>query len=431
LRSRSVAGDEITPASLAQQIAAEESDSPASEPEAIESFPRIWNLTPAITFQLRGRIDVDAIWSSQSAKNLATYGDLGDAFGLRRARVGGEGDLGSIGRYVIELDLASGEVIARDLYVGFGDFTDGGERRAGHFREPFSLEGGTSSKYYAFLERSPVYVLDPARNWGLGFFREDDERNTTLQLGVFQSGTDPNDFNGGSGATVDFTGKLTAAPINLDDAERLLHFGIALTGRLPEHGLIIINGQPNESLLSTGDSPTSPFVPTINIPATFEQLINLQTAWARGPLWGQAEWYGALIDQIGGGNVFFHGCHADLGYFVTGEHRAYDGEKGVFGPVTVKHPLMRGRAARDRERGWGACELTARFAYLDFYSPNAPTNSAGEVIGTRLPTATFGANWYLADRLRLMFNYTYEVPNQPGTGNSSASFFATRLAVYW
>jgi hypothetical protein len=75
--------------------------------------------------------------------------------------------------------------------------------------------------------------------------------------------------------------------------------------------------------------------------------------------------------------------------------------------------------------------LTARFAYLDFFSPSTPAGPSEQLVGVRLPTATFGVHWYLSDRLRLMFNDTYEVPDQPGTGTSTASFFATRLAVFW
>jgi len=48
-----------------------------------------------------------------------------------------------------------------------------------------------------------------------------------------------------------------------------------------------------------------------------------------------------------------------------------------------------------------------------------------------MPQATFGANWYLADQLRLMFDYTYAVPDEPNTGTSAANVFASRLNVFW
>ena len=395
------------------------------------AFPRTWELGSGVTFRLRGRIDTDAIWSSQSSANIATFGHLNDVVGLRRAWIGAEGELGDRGRYITEVDLASGNVVPRDVFAAVGKPQEDGEYRAGHFREPFSLEGGTASKDFAFMERSPVNLLDPARNWGLGLFRAAPSENSTFAIGAFHSGTNTGGFQGGDGDTVGITSRLTATPINEGNGERLLHLGIALSERVPENGVIILNQQPRSPLLDLGDSSTSPFVPVIRIPARFQQLINLQFAAANGSFWTQAEWYGTIINQTGAGNVFFHGCHVDGGYFVTGEHRGYQNINGVFGPVTVSRPFLQGSASRDREQGWGAWELTARFAYLDFFDPNTPTGPSGQLIGIRLPTGTLGVNWYLTDRLRVMFNYTYEVPSEPNTGSSVANIFATRLAMFW
>ena len=148
-------------------------------------------------------------------------------------------------------------------------------------------------------------------------------------------------------------------------------------------------------------------------------------------MWAEAEWYGTVIDQTGGGDVFFHGSYVACGWFVTGEHRAYESTAGVFGRVRVDRPFLIGPASRGRERGWGAWELTARFSYLDFFDPNTPRGGSGQLIGIQLPAATFGVNWYLADHLRILFNYTYDVPDEPNTGSSVSNTFAMRLNVFW
>jgi len=215
-----------------------------------------------------------------------------------------------------------------------------------------------------------------------------------------------------------------------------LHLGMAMSERVPENGVIVINQQPRSPLLDLGDSSTSPFVPAIRIPATFQQLINFQFAAANGSWWTQAEWYGSFIDQTGtdqtGGDlVFFHGSHVDCGYFITGEHRSYDTSSGTLGAIRVNRPFFHGLADRDRPLGWGAWELTARFAYLDFFDPDTPTDPSGQLIGIQLPQSTFGVNWYLSDRVRLMFNYSYDVPDEMNTGTSVANIFASRLAVFW
>ena len=85
--------------------------------------------------------------------------------------------------------------------------------------------------------------------------------------------------------------------------------------------MIILNQQPHSPLLDFGNSSASPFVPQITIPAPYQQLLNLQCGLARGSFWTQAEWYGTVISQINGPAVFYHGCHVDCGYFLTGENR--------------------------------------------------------------------------------------------------------------
>jgi len=399
--------------------------------ESLPPWPRIWELRPGFTVQLRGRIDTDAIWSNQSSANRATYGNLEDVVGLRRARIGAQGDFGENSRYVAEIDLASGGVVPRDVYAAWGRPQDGGETQIGHFREPFSLEGGTSARFFPFMERSPINVLDPARNWGLGFFRANLDTNTALALGVFHSGTNAWDFHGGDGSTAGVTGRLTTAVINENDGERLVHLGIALSERIPEDGVIVINQQPRSPLLDLGDSSTSPFVPVIHIPATFQQLINFQFAAAKGPLWTQAEWYGSLIRQTGGDWVFFRGFYVDCGYFLTGEHRSYISSTGTMGGVRVLRPWFRSRRNDDRPEGWGAWGLTARFSYLDFFDPDTPPGPSGQKIGIHLPQSTIGLNWYLSDQIQLIFNCSYAYPDEMNTGKSSATILATRLSVFW
>lgn len=398
---------------------------------AAEAKPKKAHSKSKTTIRPRGRIDTDAIWTSQSEENEATFGDLGNAVGLRRGWIGIEGDLAVGGRYVAEIDLASGDVTLRDVFVGLGDPEESGERLAGHYLEPFSLELDTSSNTFAFMERSPVNVLDPERNWGVGLLRANTDDGRTIALGVFRDGIDANDFESGDGSNVGLTGKLTLAPINEDDGRRLLHLGLALSERIPENGVIVISQRPQSSLIDLGDGARSPFVPRIRVPADFQQLLNLQLALARGPFWTQAEWYGSWIDQQAGGCVFFHGYHADCGYFLTGEHREYVSTSGVFGAVKVRRPVIRWFGGCGRLPGWGAWELAGRVSYLDFQDPDTPMGPGGQLVGIRMPQSTLGVNWYLADRIRLMFNYTCPEPDEPNTGSSLAHFFATRLNVFW
>ena len=396
-----------------------------------ERFPKRYQFRNGSTFRLRGRIDTDSLWSTQDSLNTATFGDLGDIVGLRRARIGGQGYLGSESRYIFEIDLASGTVVPRDIFIGSRKYNGQPEWRLGHYREPFSLEGGTSANFYAFMERSPVNDLDPARSWGISLFSDSISDITTFATGLFHDGVGQASFEGGDGAAIGLTSRLTASPILENEGEQVLHFGLVLSERIPENGVVVLNQLDNSPLLEFTDSTTSPFVPTIRIPASYQQLFNLQCARVWGPLWTQAEWYGTLIPQHQGSLLFFHGYYVSAGYFLTGEHRKYQKDDGVFGPLKVDRPRIRGGHAQGRPYGRGGWELVARYAYLDYFDPNTPLSPSGTTSGIELSQATFGLNWYLADRLRILFNYNYAVPTEPNTGTSTASVFGMRLNVHW
>ncbi|HUQ67900.1 MAG TPA: porin [Planctomycetaceae bacterium] len=383
--------------------------------------------------RLRGRIDTDFLWTSQSPENKATFGDLGDAAGLRRARIGVEGHLTPDSRYVAEIDLASGEVVLRDVYVGWGELRERGELRTGHFREPFSLEGATSANSFAFLERSPINELDPARNWGVGYFRCSPGEEATFAVGAFHAGTDSSDIQGGPGSETAITARATLLPWYESHGERLMHLGVALSSRLADEGVVIIKQGTSSPLLDLGDSSSSPFVPKITIPANFEQRFNAQWALVNGPFSMQAEWSGTLIDQTGGPPVFYHGSYLSAGYFLTGGQRRYQPEHGTFGAVTVARPVLPGLSleSHDAPRGWGAWEVTARFGYLDYFDLDAPRGPQGQLVGARLSQSTLGVNWYLAERLRILADYSLAVPDEPNTGTSTAHIFSMRLGLFW
>lgn len=384
-------------------------------------------------FRLRGRIDTDFLWSDQSPANKETFGDLPDTVGFRRARIGAFGELESGWRYQVEIDLASGDVVLRDGYVAYGDMKDSGEFKFGHMREPFSLEGQTSANSFAFMERSSINQLDPSRNWGVLYHRCNSAETLTFAGGFFQAGTDPSDFQFQRGSTTAMTARVTGLPWFEELDYQLIHWGVAISERVPDEGVITVGQKPNSPLLELGDSSDSSFVRKLSIPANFEQLVNLEFAAASGPLWFEAEWYASIIDAIDHPAVFLHGCHADMGYFLTGEHRQYMKTSGFFGPVSVHRPVIAYFSSKKEPEtlGIGAWEITARYSYLNYADGTAFLNTPGNSPAVILPQLTVGLNWYLADRMRLMFNYVHSEPAPVGASPSTADVIGMRLGVFW
>jgi len=56
---------------------------------------------------------------------------------------------------LLALVLLASAIARSDDVVGFGEVQDFGKRRAGDFREPFSLASATCAHYFAFMGRSP------------------------------------------------------------------------------------------------------------------------------------------------------------------------------------------------------------------------------------------------------------------------------------
>jgi phosphate-selective porin OprO/OprP len=385
------------------------------------------------TIELRGRIEADAVMVAQSAASRALVGDLRNGYGFRRARIGAQGHIGNSARWVAEIDFAIGNFRPRDVYVGLIALPGVQEVKVGYFREPFSLEGATSSRYITFLERSPLNQLDPTRNWGVAGYWWPENELILFAVGAFRDGTDNGGFSGGDGGNWAVTARLTGLPV-YEDGEgvfRLVHVGAAFSQRTPAGGVVRYDPSPQSNILDVSDNPVSPFLPRVNIPSNSQQLFNLQAAAVYGPFSVQGEWFATTVQQTGAGVVLLHGFYVYASYFLTGEHRGYERRIGGFGPVSVHRPLI--RSGHCGASGCGAVELAARFSVADFSSPNLPASPTpvGSPTGTVLYQGTFGANWYLNDYTRLMANYVLSVPAARGFPALPVHGFGIRTAIYW
>src|SRR5262249_43332798 len=132
------------------------------------------------------------------------------------------------------------------------------------------------------------------------------------------------------------------------------------------------------------------------------------------------------------GLVFFHGFYVYGSLFLTGEHRGYDRKGGDFDRVSVLRPLV--KTPETGATGYGAVELTVRFAVNDQTSSNPPTHSPaqfGMPNGIVLYDVTWGLNWYLNDYTRVMANYSISTPVSNGYPALPVHIFGIRTAIFW
>lgn len=387
------------------------------------------DLTPK--FQLRGRIEVEAIRAAQSEQSKDQIGDLQNGYGFRRFRLGAVGTIGDAARWVSEVELAGNNVRLRDVFVSFLAAPYTRQIRVGQYREPFSLEAMTSTNFITFLERSPSNVINPARSWGVcGYWQPEDDM-WLFTLGAFRDGTQSSGQSIGDEECWAYTGRLTGLLIYEPDPEdfQLLHFGGAFSQRTPPNDTINFSPATSSNLVTVEDNPGSPFLPSVTLYTNSYQLGNLQAAYVNGPLSIQSEWQAANVQQLNGGPVFAYGAYLFGSYFLTGEHRSYSLTRGSFTRIDVLRPVTRSR--QNPNRGNGAFEAIARVAYFNMDSANLPLDINGDPAQTVLYEMSFGLNWYLNSNLRVMFDYTCGMPDRIAVGSTVAHLFGVRTALHW
>ena len=116
----------------------------------------------------------------------------------------------------------------------------------------------------------------------------------------------------------------------------------------------------------------------------------LEGAVRKGPLSIQGEYVRSFISSEETGDPQFYSFYVYASYFLTGESRPYDTERGSFGRPDPT------RVLRDGSGGIGALEVAFRFSRVDLTDQG--------VDGGVLNDWTAAFNWYPSPETRLMFN---------------------------
>ena len=104
--------------------------------------------------------------------------------------------------------------------------------------------------------------------------------------------------------------------------------------------------------------------------------------------------------------------------FLTGEHRPYDRQYGVFDRVRPKKDFAPFKGH------WGAWEMAARYSVLDL--------SDRGIQGGEGRDFTAGLNWYLYPTMRVMFNYVHSVTQDrinPSIDRGRLNIFQMRVQL--
>jgi len=323
--------------------------------------------------------------------------------------------------FKFEMDFASIRDF-REIWVDFKRIPYLGHIKVGHFGQPMSLEDQTSSRDITFMERAlPVLAFPPGNDMGVMVVNTALGERMTWAAGYFRItgsfsnlGEGRNELGNYLGGSL--AGRVTYLPIYGNEGRYLLHLGLSYNRQFIDvrraDSQVRFSARPETYLTDRRIVDTGVFF------ADGVEIFNPELAWVAGPLSFQSEYFRTFIYSGETGNPVFWGWYVQGSYFLTGEHRPYDRQYGVFDRVRPKKNFAPFKGH------WGAWEIAVRYSVLDLSDRGIQGGEGRDI--------TAGLNWYLYPTMRLMFNYVYsEVKNRidPPIDTGRANIFQMRIQL--
>lgn len=369
-----------------------------------------------------GRLQADAYLIDDGDGKVVPMGNGAE---VRRARMNVYGKMFGDWRYKFEIDAApaaysynSGAMTITDAFVE-RDLAKGLLLRLGNQYEPYGLNNLTSDNFNNFMEYALPVALWPGRSLGLQLAYTD-AASFGVQAGFFGKGVQSGGLQNGSDSTNwAATGRVYYAPLNTEKA--LVHVGASGSYRGNENGTATFNVIPEAHGANY----------TLSAKATNagqELRFGPEVALGYGSLSLQGEWTFDKISRSSGGDADVNGGYVEAGWFVTGEHRAYNVKTGLF----------------DRPKAKNALQLVGRYSRLSLDDANLaanPINLDTKSTPTTLADArgtgtdyTVGANYYFNPNIRLMLNYVIAKDDYvAASGNPDQTYkiLESRFQIDW
>ena len=341
-------------------------------------------------------------------------GDEGETSNLRQLRVGLQGYVTKDIEFEVDREIRNeiGELLRlrtnptstlwRDVFVNYRRFRRF-QVRAGQFKIPFGADQlhSTASNEFAFRSLIGNY-LAPGRDIGVMVHGKLFKQRLEYQAGVFRhDGRRIRQVDDSPSGDRTIAGRLVTAPFSWVKPPRLLgslkdlELGAAFTQSYVPEGLSSPRGRTWYG--------THNYFPRVNIQGQ-RWRTGVDLDWTPGPFSLRAEVIQVSDERLGqslrGGdlsNLISRGWYLSGSWVLTGEakdrnvtpRRDFGWAKGKF--------------------GFGAVEIAARGEQIRFGSaehiglPSRSTRAANLVSASER-AATFGVNWYLNRRVKVLFN---------------------------
>ena len=334
-----------------------------------------------------------------------TYNPIGNGLTIRRARFAIKAILHENWYGEIDLDFAGSQVEMKDMIIGYQftkkhGFAKNLSFRAGHFKESFSMETVTTSRYVSFIERSLISKFAPSRHLGIQVRKWD-------TYWLFYGGVHFADLGGSEEASfsqahnkklgMDEGYSLTARfvlRLPVPSKEMIFHIGVSGSYRTPKTSWEIPNAF-RFSTRSMSNINRKKYLDTDDIlNVESRNLLGLELVGAWKNLMFQSEYIrsglnGTNLNNVAGVNsTSADGFYAQIGWLLFGGRYQYNQAEAEF--TRVK-----------RGRKWGDIELAVRYDYINMNDFNA------QIYGGGANGYTVGLNYHVNDNIKFMLDYSY------------------------
>ncbi len=341
----------------------------------------------AYALRLRGLVQAD------SRLFLHDGGLANNSFVLRRARFIAEGTIDRIYDFQLVPEYAGSSVTVLDANLAM-TLSPAAQLKFGRFKPPIGLEllQGDASTFFA--ERSLVTNFVPNRDLGAQLGGNFLDGAVTYTAGAFNGVAD-----GANSTNVDFdndkdvVARLFAQPFKSDTSSPLQGLGFGVAG---SHGR-----QKTAAALTSGYKTDGQQVffryNSTTIADGQSWRFSPQASYYNGPFGMLGEYAVSAVDvrttaSVSKTELHHHAWQLATGYILTGEKSSYSG-------------VVPARSFRPGQAGWGAWEITARYANLKIDDNTFPVFADPAASASEATAWGVGVNWYLNKTVRATFDY--------------------------
>jgi phosphate-selective porin OprO/OprP len=325
------------------------------------------------------------------------YADpIGNGTSIRRARFAVKGQIDESWYGEFDMDLANGLVELKDALIRYTGIPNL-DLQVGNFKENFSIQRNTTSRYLQFMERPMVCsALAPSRHLGINAKYAKDW--LWLSAGAFTqevAGSEEwtnvadNNKDFGRNAGYSLTTKVVFRPLyKMDNAS--LHIGAAYSYRTTKVSQATGEwGTYRASARNSTSINRKKYLDTNNLKDYDHN--NLWTVELAGHWDGfryEAAYIGDNVCFKDDASINLSGWYVQAGYLLFGGRQRYDANGGKYTKIKPA-------------RKWGDIELCLRYEFLDL---NAPERN---VFGGSAEAYAVGLNWWVNNNVKIQLNYQY------------------------